>query len=291
MRHSSPCLEKLNRLDWATALTGISHGVRIGIRANHPEVLDQLVKRLPPRWKPLSSTSVDCLYSVIKGGLDARQRGVRRFHLAYAGARQIARSFDFGDVLRELESDFHRCVAEKARRWIFVHAGVVAWRGQAIVIPGATQSGKTSLVAALVRAGAVYFSDEYAVFDARGRVHPYPKPLSIRSNGEPSRCAPSELGATVGTRSLPVGLVVLTKFSPGARWRPVALSQGQAVLAMMSHALCARTRPAAALATLARATAPAAAIKTLRGEAEGVASSVAKASFASTSQGEAASWR
>jgi hypothetical protein len=66
-------------------------------------------------------------------------------------------------------------VAENARRWIFVHAGVVAWRGQAIVIPGATQSGKTSLVAALVRAGAEYFSDEYAVFDARGRVHPLPR--------------------------------------------------------------------------------------------------------------------
>jgi len=189
-RHPSPCLDRLNRLGWAAALTGVSHGVRIGIRANHPEVLDQLVERLPPAWKPLGSTSVDSLYSVIQGGLDGRWPGVRRFHLAYAGARRIARSFEFRDVLRELESDFHRCVAENARRWIFVHAGVVAWGGRAIVIPGATQSGKTSLVAALVRAGAVYLSDEYAVFDARGRVHPYPKPLSIRSDGKPRRCCP-----------------------------------------------------------------------------------------------------
>jgi len=145
-RHPSPCLDRLNRLGWAAALTGVSHGVRIGIRANHPEVLDQLVERLPPAWKPLGSTSVDSLYSVIEGGLDRRRRGVRRFHLAYSGARQIARSFEFCDVLRELESDFHRCVAEQARRWIFVHAGVVAWGGRAIVIPGATQSGKTSLL-------------------------------------------------------------------------------------------------------------------------------------------------
>jgi hypothetical protein len=191
-------------------------------------------------------------------------------------------------------------VAENARRWIFVHAGVVAWRGQAIVIPGATQSGKTSLVAALVRAGAEYFSDEYAVFDARGRVHPYPKPLSIRSDEARRRCVPSELGATIGTRSLPVGLVIVTKFSPGARWRPVALSPGQAVLAMMSHALRARSRPASVLATLARATAQAAALKTPRGEAEGVASFITESvtganrnrpPFAQTRREAAVSWR
>jgi len=137
-------------------------------------------------------------------------------------------------------------------------------------------------------------------FRCEGRGHPYPKPLSIRSGGEPRRCLPSELGATVGTRSLPVALVVLTKFRPGARWRPVALSQGQAVLAKMSHALCARTRPASVLATLARATAQAAALKTLRGETEGVARSIAEfvaglnrnpVPLALMNRGEVVSWR
>ena len=35
-------------------------------------------------------------------------------------------------------------------------------------------------MAELLRAGAVYYSDEYAVVDPWGRVHPFAKPLSIR---------------------------------------------------------------------------------------------------------------
>jgi hypothetical protein len=42
-----------------------------------------------------------------------------------------------------------------------------------MVLPGKSFAGKTTLVAALVRAGAEYWSDEYAVLDANGDVHPY----------------------------------------------------------------------------------------------------------------------
>jgi len=69
-----------------------------------------------------------------------------------------------------------RYIALWARRRVFVHAGVVAWQGRAVLIPGRTLSGKSWLVRALVRAGAEYYSDEFAVLDARGRVHPYPLP-------------------------------------------------------------------------------------------------------------------
>ena len=82
-----------------------------------------------------------------------------------------------------LESHLQLYVAEWARRRIFVHAGVVGWRGRAILVPGRSFSGKTALIAAFVRAGATYYSDEYAVLDAKGRVHPYPRRLSIRSEG------------------------------------------------------------------------------------------------------------
>ena len=53
------------------------------------------------------------------------------------------------------------------------HAGVVGWRGRAIVIPGRSHAGKSTLVAELVRRGAVYYCDEFAVLHETGRVHPY----------------------------------------------------------------------------------------------------------------------
>ena len=71
-------------------------------------------------------------------------------------------------------------IAEVARNRVFVHAGVVGWKGRAIVIPGRSYSGKSTLVSELIRAGAAYYSDEYAVFDSRGRVYPFAKPLEMR---------------------------------------------------------------------------------------------------------------
>jgi predicted ATPase len=44
-------------------------------------------------------------------------------------------------------------VATEAPRRVFVHAGVVGWKGQAILVPGRSYSGKTTLIAALMKAG------------------------------------------------------------------------------------------------------------------------------------------
>ena len=151
-----------------------------------------------------------------------------------------------------LETEIRQSVAASAARRTFVHAGVVGWRGRAILVPGRSRSGKTTLVAELVKAGAVYLSDEFAVLDGRGRVHPFAKPLSIRGPGGCDVHARArraeELGGTVGTRPLPVGLVVLAEHRPGASWRPERLTRGQAVLEMLAHTVPARLRPEASLA-------------------------------------------
>src|SRR5262249_6714881 len=143
-------------------------------------------------------------------------------------------------------------VAVKARHRLFVHAGVVGWRGRAIMVPGRSMTGKTVLVEALVRAGATYYSDDYAILDTRGCVYPYAKPLSLRENGGViRRHLPVEsLGGRCGTKPLPVGLVVVTRYEAGACWRPRRLWPGQAVLALLDHTLLARSRPELTLETM-----------------------------------------
>jgi hypothetical protein len=182
----------------------------------------------------------------------------------------VKASLDLDELLESLESNLHFVTAVSARDRLFVHAGVVGWRGQAVVIPGRSFSGKSRFVAALVRAGAIYFSDEYAVFDDQGWVHPYPKPLSIRGpDGEPARRYPVEaLGGRAAIDPLPVGLVALTVYRPGARWSPVRLSSGQALLAMLENTVLARSRPDVALSTLQRVASGAWALSGERGEAE-----------------------
>jgi hypothetical protein len=124
-----------------------------------------------------------------------------------------------------------------------------------------------------VRAGATYYSDEFAVIDGRGRVHPFPKPLSVREPGrERQTDYPAEhFGGVGGSRPLPIGLVAVSRFEPGARWRPRRLSPGQGMLALLEHAVAARREPARAMSALREVVLGAPVLRGARGEAPAAA--------------------
>ena len=91
----------------------------------------------------------------------------------------------------------------------------------------------------MVRAGATYLSDEFAVLDEDGLVHPYPKSLSLRSEAGTSQVDTHahELGGVVAEEPLPLGLAVLTSYRAGAEWRPRRLSSGRGALMVLAHAV------------------------------------------------------
>jgi hypothetical protein len=271
-------MQKLDRLVWTAGLSFRAYGVRVGVRVNRAEALDYVRDYLPPDWKPSASPVVDRLYSLVVGGTDSRRPNVRRFNLVYGDATRMERSVELENVLRSLESDMQHFVAEAAPRRVFVHAGVVAWRGRAVLIPGRSFSGKTTLVAELVRAGAVYYSDEYAVLDSNGRVHPYARPLSIRQAESPNseRRHVESFGGSRGAQPLSVGLVVVTEYKSGARWRPRRLSAGQGALALLNHTISIQRNPEATLPVLKRVASHARILKGARGEANGVADCILK---------------
>ena len=154
-----------------TAIAFEAFGARIAIRAAESFQPD-LQPGLPPRAQPINTDEYDTVYSVETAPLrpSSEQTDV---HLTRDGVG-IGSFPDLAMACRELESNMHFQVALAAQDFLFVHAGVVQWKGQAIVVPGRTETGKSSLVMALVKAGGEYFSDEYAVLDREGRVHPYP---------------------------------------------------------------------------------------------------------------------
>jgi hypothetical protein len=279
---TSPCMEKLDRLPWATGVAFSSHGARIGIRTDDPALLDTLCKRLPPRARLAESPVVDYLYSFSTGAtrssLANGDKRVKRYTLAYLGTMRLARALSADESLDALESWLHFNVASVARRFLFVHSGVVGWKGRAILLPGRSMSGKSTLVSALLQQGATYLSDEYAVLDARGSVHPYAKPLSLRrADGQTlwqERHHPEEWGAKTQTRSLPVALIALTRYKEGARWRPRALSPGQAVLDLLDQTVLARVRPDFALPILSYVAESARSVTSRRPDATEIAASL-----------------
>ncbi|MCC6743068.1 MAG: hypothetical protein IT175_04330 [Acidobacteria bacterium] len=278
---------KLDRLGWAAGLSFRAYGLTIGVRTNTASILERLVPHLPYGWEVSGVETVDHLFSMLVGHTTehatpsvVRRVGPagkrRRFNLLYDGILLDIRTLDVEELLERFESSVRLKVAEHAKRRVFVHAGVVGWRGRAIVVPGRSFSGKTSLVAAMVRAGATYLSDEYAVFDRRGHVFPYLKPLSLRlGDDEKQTHVPVEdLGGVASAVPLQVGHVIATRFVEGASWRPRNLTEGEAVLAMLAHTVPARRDPAAVLEVLNRVARRAVALKGSRGDADEAAAEI-----------------
>ena len=214
---------------------------------------------------------MDQLYSLRLGGEGTRP-GLRRFHVLYEGSARIARTLALDEALDRLEEGVRLSVASRARQRLFVHAGVVARGGRAVLIPGHSRSGKSTLVAALVKAGATYYSDEYAVLDSLGRVHPFPRPLVLRGPDGMSRRQPEEeIGGRAGVTPLPVALVISTRYRPGGRWRPRRVSSGRGLLALLGHTVPARLRPREAVRVLSRVMDDASVLQGTRGEANDAA--------------------
>jgi len=245
----------------------VSYGVRVGIRADTPVILDRFLNRLPVGSKVSPGGSVQRSYSIaISSG--RRSKTPRRFDL-YAGGVALARKDSVADVLETLESDLQHYVAEMARHRVFVHAGVVGWNGVGVLIPGRSFAGKSTLVAEMVRAGATYYSDEYAVLDSHGRVHPFARPLGIRENrnGKATKYPIEVFGGRAGVKPLPVALVISSRYIEGANWRPRKISAGQGALDLLANTVPARSQPERSLATLQRAASHAHFFKGNRGEA------------------------
>lgn len=272
------CAPTLDGVEWAATLCFAAYGARIAIRMTNSSVLDHLPTYLPPGCKPCRPYRLDAVYSLVLAPDEekATRSAVTRYHRLYARSTVVSRTRDLSKLLAVLASQLHRAVATSARGMLFVHAGVVAWRGLAIAIPGRSRTGKTSLVEAFVRAGATYYSDEYAPLDAQGRVHPYPKPLSIRDDGTglPQLKPVEAIGGRRGKRPLPVGVVVVTKYRSGTRWHPRQLSVGQTVLALLENTVLARRRSAFALQTLAQLGPGAVGLSGPRGEAPALIASL-----------------
>jgi hypothetical protein len=245
--------------------------VRVEVLASGRRALEAAAAVLPVGAHPQELAEVDTSYVLSK------QRSGDSYVLDVDGER-IAGPAPLGDVLEEFEPHLTVRIAERAPHHVFIHAGVVSWRGRAIVFPGYSYAGKTTLVAELVRAGALYYSDEYAVLDRKGRVHPYPRPLQMRAPGQrvQTPLPLDELGGTAGSEPLPVELVAFCRYKPGGRWRPRKLSPGRAALEMFEYTMCAQHAPEAALGTLQQVVARASLLKGTRGETSQVIEFIAK---------------
>lgn len=204
---------------------------------------------------------MDRLYSCVV----ARRGGGS--HLLFDNEREIGRTEDLDEIATRFQAFMQIHIAEHAPNRTFLHAGAVGWKGRAIVLPGRTGAGKTTLTAELVRAGASYLSDDFAPIDDRARVHPFPKLLAVREGGETRELPVEAFGGRQGRLPLPVGVVVLSSYTAGRRFRPRRLSPGRAVIELLKTTASARRQPARAFDRLSNLAQQAPVLRGVRGDA------------------------
>jgi hypothetical protein len=141
-----------------------------------------------------------------------------------------------GDAALATVKALDRAVVLRLSALRAVHAGALLIDGKALLLPGSSHAGKSSLVAELLCRGASHFSDEYALIDDNGLAHAYPRPLLLR-NGSPkqSLVLPKELNARFATDPAPVGWILALDYVPGASWKIHELSQSEAVLLLLRN--------------------------------------------------------
>jgi hypothetical protein len=240
-----------------------AYGVTVEVVVDRDDIAEQLPSILPPGWRPADAAAAETRVELRGNRVLVDEE---RFRWT-----QAPRALDV------LDAAIRSRISVLAPERIFIHAGVVEHGGRALVLPGPSLAGKTTLVAALVSQGAGYLSDEYAVLDADGLVHPYPKPLSVRVDpgSRAQRDVPPErFGAVAEDRALPVALVAGARYESGAEWRPEPRTPAAGAMLLLANAVPARERPAATLEAVQRACADAVVLEGRRGDARRTAAAL-----------------
>lgn len=207
-------------------------------------LLEEVSASTPSAVVAMGPVDAEVVVAASQGGWEVR--GISDEADAGGGGR-VWRSGPDGAAVREavarrLGSEVHLAIAARSPDTVFVHAGAVAWRGLGVVVPGRSMTGKSTLVRTLVQCGASYLSDEYAVLDDRGWVHPYVKPLSLRTQGG-AVAVPADRFGPVAAGPVPVAAVVSTSYRASAVWSPEVGAGAEVVLALVDNAVAARVSP------------------------------------------------
>lgn len=264
----------VNSVSFDHRLTFESFGVRVVLESDNVELLrfatDIAEKALVGNIVFLENDSGKPVRTFglrsVDGSFEQYENGIRTNH----GIWELPFFKYFNSMLR-------LTIAENAVDRVFVHSGVVGWEGNAVLFPARSFKGKTTIVVELIKLGAEYFSDEYAVIDLDGYVHPFPRDLSIRGLNyefDETEVPPSLIGKAVGDKPVPIGSVILTEFEKGSIWEPEVLSVGQGVLETMPHAISLFRDTELTMRVLARAFESAVIHKGPRGEAPETATKI-----------------
>ncbi len=227
---------------------------RFAVRTDNERLGRQVDALLAGLRDPVETAPVEHWYSLTTAEAPAGTVDVRR------DGEALARGQQPGDAIGWVVWDVNRAAAEAGAEHLLFHAGAIEDNGTGLLFPGASMSGKSTLVAGLVRGGLGYLTDELAAFDmATGSLLPYAKPITVKagsfavlSDMGPDLSPESAAGPWAGQEwQVPVGegtgrrigrpcvpgIVVVPRYDAGAETALTPLTDTEAFFALAVNAV------------------------------------------------------
>ena len=229
-------------------------------RLDDPPASERLRRVLPPHRTP-TEEAPQISFTIVG-------RGPAKVDYSNS-AGEVHTGIPLADALAHLDLAMRLHLALTAPGALFIHAGAVELDGSAVLFPGASRAGKSTLVRALVDAGCGYLSDEFAVLDVVGRVRPYARHLAMREPwGGKMSLDPRTLTGPVVTNPLPVAAIIDLQFVDGETLVVHPLSAAEAAMALVANAVAARSRSSEVLKATAAAARTSVALRGHRGDVD-----------------------
>jgi hypothetical protein len=245
-------------------------GVVVEITSPDREIFEQCAATLPGYWLRAGDGQADVCFDIVAPHHESK-RG--RHFLFRENGDLLGGSINETQVRHRLarRMDYH--LGAYARDCAFLHAGIVCHKGRAILLPGLSHAGKSTLTAALVRIGAQYVSDDIAVIDRAGRAYFLSRAINLREDVAEALDLPSSAHMEhLHEGTLPVGAIMLLNYRKNEAVLDMhPLSKGETILRLISNSMNGRHQPETVIRCCAAAVSHAICYEGLRGEAETVA--------------------
>ena len=180
-----------------------------------------------------------------------RETGGSRPWVVLRDGQALVRGSVAATILEFVLWDVNRSAVASAHGLFSVHAAAASWRGRGILLPAPPDSGKSTLVAGLTRAGCAYLTDEAALIDPETAiVHPFPRSLWLERasvdavfgpdaeaalrwrTGRQFHVRPTDLRPRAIGRPCPIRYVVAPSYVSGSATSLEPMSRAEALTAL-----------------------------------------------------------
>lgn len=242
-------------------------GVVVKITSPDREIFEQCSATLPGYWLRAGDDRPDVCFDIEE---PLNEPEGKRYFLFRENGDLLGGAINETQVRRRLTRRMDYYLGSYARDCAFLHAGIVCHEGRAILLPGLSHAGKSTLTASLVRAGAQYISDDIAVIDRNGQAYFLSRAINLREDVARALDLPSSAHMEqLCEGTVPVGAIMLLNYRKNEAVLDMhPLSKGETILRLIANSMNGRHEPETMICCCAAAVSQAICYEGVRGEAE-----------------------